>query len=203
MTESTRRWLVVSGVLAVALAASGCVAVTINVQFPQEKLENAAASIEDLVRDPQPPPAEPGKPGPPRRQGSGLLLLRWVSLLGPRTAEAQVPDLKTRTPEVLAAIESRRARFAQLSAAFSQGCAGENNQGLLEIRPGATCGAEVPALVAAENRDRVFIYRTLVEQNNMAPSELSRVQAAFAKVNRERAPAGTWVQQESGQWSRK
>jgi hypothetical protein len=37
----------------------------------------------------------------------------------------------------------------------------------------------------------------------MAPSDLARVQAAFGKVNRERAPAGTWVQEQSGQWSRK
>lgn len=192
------------GVFSLALALSGCVAVTINVQFPQEKLESAAANIEDLVRGPQPPAPEPEESRPPaRRQGSGTVWLRWLSWLGPRTAEAQVPDLKTRTPEVMAAIESRRARFPQIAAALSQGCAGENNQGLVEVRPGATCPANVPALLNAENRDRLFIYRTLVQQNNMAPSELPRVQAAFGKVHRERAPAGAWVQDESGRWSRK
>ncbi len=198
------RWLRLVGMLAVALVLSGCVAVTINVQFPQEKLESAAANIEDLVRGPQPPAAPPEKNGPPaRRQGSGRVLLRWLSWLGPRTAEAQVPDLKTRTPEVMAAIESRRARLPQLAAVLSQGCAGENSQGLVEVRPGASCPAGAAALIAAENRDRLFIYRTLVEQNNMAPTELPRVQAAFGKVHRERAPAGTWVQDQSGRWSRK
>jgi uncharacterized protein YdbL (DUF1318 family) len=118
-------------------------------------------------------------------------------------AEAQVPELKTRTPEVMAAIESRRARYAELAAAMARGCIGENNQGLTEPRPGAGCPPDAPSLAAAENRDRMLIYRTLVQQNNMPPGDLTRVQAGFAKANRGRAPAGAWVQDDAGAWSRK
>ncbi|OLB94822.1 MAG: hypothetical protein AUH30_16865 [Candidatus Rokubacteria bacterium 13_1_40CM_68_15] len=183
--------------LAVVLA--GCVAVTINVQFPQEKIDSAASNIEDLVRTPKEAPTGPAPTSP--RSGGGTKL---ISLFGPTTVEAQaVPELKTRTPEIIAVIESRRARFPELAAALAKGCIGENNQGLLDVRPGTGCPANVPALVSAENRDRMVLYRTLVEQNNMPPGDLARVQAAFAKAHRDKAPAGASVQDDAGQWSRK
>ena len=183
-----------------ALTLAGCLAVTINVQFPQEKIDNAASNIEDLVRTPKEAPTSPAPTAPPRSGGGAML----IGLLGPTTAEAQVvPELKTRTPEVSAVIESRRARYSELSAAEARGCIGENNQGLLDVRPGAGCGANVAALVTAENRDRMVLYRTLVAQNNMPPGDLARVQAGFAKAHRDKAPAGAWVQDDAGQWSRK
>lgn len=177
----------------------GCLAVTINVTFPQEKIDNAASSIEDLVRTPNEAPTSPAPTAPPRSGGALL-----IGVLGPVPAEAQVvPELKTRTPEVTAVIESRRARYAEIAAAMAKGCIGENNQGLLEARPGAGCPANVPALVAGENRDRMVLYRTLVEQNNMPAGDIARVQAAFAKAHRDKAPAGAFIQDAAGQWSRK
>ncbi len=73
---------------------------------------------------------------------------------------------------------------------------------------GTRCSSRSPAanlgeLVAAENGDRMLLYRTLGEQNNMAPGDLTRVQAAFAKVRREKAAPGMLIQLETGQWTRK
>lgn len=192
------------GSLALSVAtlfAAGCLAVTINVTFPQEKIDSAASSIEDLVRSPEPPAATP-KPAPPRSDAPAVGVVA-TGPFGVSRAEAQVPELKTRTPEVMAAIESRRARYGELSAALAKGCLGENNQGLVEARPGSGCPSNVGALVSAENRDRMLLYQTLVQQNNMPPGDLPRVQAGFAKANRERAPAGAWIQDDAGQWSRK
>ena len=184
-------------ILAALLA--GCLAVTINVTFPQEKIDSAASNIEDLVRTPKEAPNGPAPTAPPRSGGPVL-----IGLLGPATAEAQVvPELKTRTPEVSAVIESRRARYGELAAAEAKGCIGENKQGLVEARPGAGCPPNVAALVSAENRDRMVLYRTLVEQNNMPPGDIARVQAGFARAHRDKAPAGAWVQDDAGQWSRK
>jgi len=47
------------------------------------------------------------------------------------------------------------------------------------------------------------LYRTLVEQNQMPPGDIARVQAAFAKAHRDKASPGAWVQDDAGQWSRK
>lgn len=191
-----------AALLLLALALAGCVAVTINVTFPQEQLDSAAADIETLVRN----PTEAPKPGAPPAKPSGSVVPavhRWWVWLGPAVAEAQVPELKTRTPEVMATIKSRQARYPELSAAEARGCLGENNQGLVEPRPGGGCPSTVTRLASDENRDRMVLYQTLVQQNNMAPSDLGRVQAAFAKAHHERAPAGTWVQDSGGQWTRK
>jgi uncharacterized protein YdbL (DUF1318 family) len=188
-----------------AMLLAGCVAVTINVSFPQEKIEGAAENIEDLVRTPKEPPSDPKtKSGAPDTSGMAPRPATWLGWLRPKVVEAQQPpELKTRTPEVLAVIESRRGRFPELDAAQSKGCIGETNQGLVEARPGQGCPANVGALVAAENRDRMALYRTLVEQNRMPPGDIARVQAAFGKINREKAAPGTWIQQESGEWTRK
>jgi uncharacterized protein YdbL (DUF1318 family) len=195
----TPAWLVALALLA------GCVAVTINVTFPQEKIDSAASSIEDLVRAPREAPADPPRPAPRSdgRAPAASISARWPTWLDPARAEAQVPELKTRTPEVIAVIESRRARYPEIEAALAKGCLGENNRGLLEARPGSACLPNVGALAEAENRDRMVLYRTLVEQNNMPPADFVRVQAAFARAHRERAPAGAWVQDEAGRWSRK
>jgi uncharacterized protein YdbL (DUF1318 family) len=190
-----------------ALLLAGCVAVTINVSFPQEKLDSAASSIEDMVEStPKAAPAKPGAPptAPKPESLAPTAEPRWVAWLLPDPAEAQVPELKTRTPEVMAAIESRRKRVPGLEAAAARLCLGENNQGLVEARPdGKSCPANLGELVAAENGDRMFLYKTLVQQNNMPPGDLTRVQAAFAKVRREKAAPGTLIQLENGQWTKK
>jgi uncharacterized protein YdbL (DUF1318 family) len=188
--------------LALAASAAGCVAVTINVTFPQEEIDNAASSIEELVRTPPaaPPPAPaPGGGAGPAGPRSGIAAPAWTWLL-PAAAEAQVPELKTRTPEINAVIQSRRARYPQIAAALAAGCLGENNQGLLEPRPGTGCAPDTAALATA---DRMVLYRTLVEQNKMPPNDLARVQAGFGRANREQAPAGAWVQDDTGKWSQK
>jgi uncharacterized protein YdbL (DUF1318 family) len=191
-----------------ALLASGCLAVTVNVTFPQEKIDDAAASIEDMVRAPKSPPASvPARPsgsssGARERVAASSARAVWA-WLGPAVAEAQVPSLKTETKEIRVSVESRRARLPTLSAAMAQGCVGENNQGLVEARPGAGCSANVGTLVAAENNDRMLLYRTLLEQNNMPASDLGRVQAGFARAHRQRVPAGAWIQDDGGEWARK
>jgi len=200
----TRLATIVTAVLVAAQVAGGCVPVTVNINFPQEKIDSAAASVEDLVRNPA-PPAEASKGRPSSAMPSAVdVAVTAGSVLGPARAEAQaVPELKTRTPAVMAVIESRRGRFPQLQAAMKQGCIGENREGLLEARPGAGCPPTIGALVAAENGDRMVLYRTLIEQNNMPPSDLARVQAAFAKTYRERLPPGSWIQNADGSWVRK
>jgi len=182
-----------------------CVPVTVNINFPQEKLNNAAGNIEDMVRSPEnPKPAtDPKKTAPGSRLGDQLL-----AGLGPRAAEAQgsrsvaagVPEVRVRTPELMRAIESRRARRPQILEWKAKACIGENNQGLLEPRPGQGCTGEVAALIAAENVDRNFITETLMQQNNMPASDAPRVRAAFAKVHRERVQPGHWVQEPDGRW---
>jgi uncharacterized protein YdbL (DUF1318 family) len=188
-------------VLAGMLAA--CVPVTVNVNFPQEKIEGAAGSIEDMVRSPENP-----KPAPPKKGPQGSLGPSWLAAVSPREAGAQTrldvpPEIRTRTPELMKAIESRRGRFPEIRELKEHGCVGETNQGLLEARPGQSCPPDLAKIIAAENADRTYIYETLMQQNNIPAGDATRVRAAFAKVHRERARPGNWIQLESGEWVKK
>jgi uncharacterized protein YdbL (DUF1318 family) len=191
--------------LLVAGALCACVPVTVNVNFPQEKIEGAADNIEDMVRSPEnPKPGTQPKPKPQSRLGDSLL-----AALAPREASAQVsqvdvmPRIQTRTPELMKAIESRRTRRPEIDQWKAKGCIGESSQGLVEARPDPACPPEVAKLIGAENADREFIIQTLMQQNKIPPSDAPRVRAAFAKARQERAHPGEWIQRPDGAWAKK
>ena len=202
-TSRVRRVSVLLGGLASLLVA--CVPVTVNITFPQEKLEGAAGRIEDMVRSPD----NPKPPAQPKKEPQSGLGDHLLAMLGPVEATAQsrsvdvVPEIRVQTPELMRHIESRRGRNPQIEQWKARGCIGETNQGLLEARPGQGCAGEVAGLIAGEIADRSYIYDTLMQQNNIPASDGPRVRAAFAKANRDRAKPGEWVQQPNGQWVKK
>jgi uncharacterized protein YdbL (DUF1318 family) len=173
-----RRPLLVPGLLAGLLAA--CVPVTVNVNFPQEKLDLAARQIEDQSGAPAPAPAPGG--GQPA---------------GP------APRVESKSPRVVSATEARRARRPTLREWKTRGCVGETNLGLVIARPGDGCGSEAAALIRAENADRQIIYDAFLLENNIPATDRPRVQSAFARARQERSRTNDWVQQEDGQWARK
>jgi uncharacterized protein YdbL (DUF1318 family) len=198
-----------------ALLLGGCVAVTVNVNFPQDSIDGAAAAIEDRVRTPAPAAAPASVPAPGGRLGPALrssrarpdsvVMQTWTSFAGPGVAHAESirRDIRTRTPEVQALVESRKSRYPQLAAAMAAGCVGERSDGLVAARPARACPPDLESLLAAENHDRTRLFTTIVAQNGMPAADVARVHAGFARRNRERAPTGTWIQGEAGDWLRK
>jgi uncharacterized protein YdbL (DUF1318 family) len=187
-----------------AMSLGGCVAVTVNVNFPQETIDRAASSIEDQVRTPSPAPPAP-KNGARRSALPGLHIVSLgVGLAyGDEVNVDARKDIRTWTPQVQALVDARRARYPRLASVLEKGCAGERSDGTVEQRRGTGCPPDTAELVAAENRDRVQLFRAIVEENRMPARDLPRVQTSFARRNRERAPAGTWVQDDAGGWHRK
>src|SRR5262249_48441017 len=145
------------GVLTLAFAlVAACVPVTVNITFPQEKLDDAASQIVDMSRPPPgTPPAPPPAPAPPPKPGSSLDV--WLTWVGPREAAAQespvliAQALKTDTPEQRRLAESQRQRLGALQQWMGRGCIGENNQGFVEARPGQGCGGDAARLIGDEN----------------------------------------------------
>ena len=182
------RWRARAAGAMAALAVAACVPVTVNISFPQEKLDSAARQIEDrtVPTASTPPPA--ATPGPVTGQG------RSVDV---------TPRIDTRSPEVLKATESRRARRPELREWKTKGCMGENNQGLIVERPGEGCGPEVAELIRAENADRKVIYDAFMKDNSIPAADTARVQLAFSKARQERSRPNDWIQLENGQWIRK
>ncbi|MEI6437496.1 MAG: DUF1318 domain-containing protein [Candidatus Omnitrophota bacterium] len=112
-------------------------------------------------------------------------------------AFAQTYDIKEMTPAVKAALESRKSRFSELKALKAQGVVGENNHGYVQALSG---GSDAKALVAAENKDRKFVYQAILEQNGLDAGALETVEMVFGKVQRGKASSGEKVQDENGNW---
>jgi uncharacterized protein YdbL (DUF1318 family) len=106
-------------------------------------------------------------------------------------------DIKTITPDVKAALEARKGRFSELKALKAKGLVGESNRGYVEAISG---GADVKALVNAENKDRKAVYQAIVEQNELGDGVLATVEGVFAGVQRDKAVAGEKIQEPSGNW---
>jgi uncharacterized protein len=192
------------GVAALLAVLPACVPVTVNVTFPQQKLDDAARQIVDMSRRPEgAPPPEPA-PATPK---PGSSLDRWLAPLAPREAVAQERRVaqapRTDSPELRRLAESQNQRLGALQQLMTRGCIGESNQGLVELRPGQGCSGEVGRLIGDENRDRQAIVDTFMRQNSIPASDAGRVRASFARAYRDRAPGGAWIQTDRGEWIKK
>jgi uncharacterized protein len=173
-----------AALLGLAGLLAACVPVTVNISFPQEKLEGAARQIEDA-------------------QGAAARPSSTPTPSGGQTTASATPVTDLQTPEVAKARDSRRQRRPELREWKNKGCIGEDNKGFAVARPGAGCGPEVADLIRAENADRQIIYDAFVKENNIPKSDLPRVQSAFARARQERSRPNDWVQLDNGQWIRK
>jgi uncharacterized protein YdbL (DUF1318 family) len=183
-------------IAALVVATGACVPVTVNISFPQEKLDTAAKQIEDVTAQGTatsppgtPPPAPTTPPATPPASGG-----RTIGV---------TPTIDTRTPEVEKATASRRQRRPAFRELRSRGCVGENIRGLLEARPGDACGPDVADFIRDENADRHVIYNAFMKDNNIPASDTPRVERAFAKARQERVRPHEWLQLDDGQWVRK
>lgn len=132
---------------------------------------------------------------------SVFLFVVGSSAVGPRAVLAEARyDIREMTPQVKSALDSRRDRFDELRALKAQGVVGENNRGYVEV---LSENPKAQGLVDAENKDRRLIYQAIVEQNNLAASDLATVENVFAQVQRDKANAGDKVQDPDGKWTTK
>jgi uncharacterized protein YdbL (DUF1318 family) len=195
-----------------AAILAACVPVTVNITFPQEKLDSAAGQIVDMSRRPESGGA-PSAPGSPPPGGTvpkpGSSLDRWLAPLGPREAAAQEYRIdvaqapRTDSVELRRLTESQNRRLGALQQSLARGCIGENNQGFVEPRPGQGCTGDVARLIGDENGDRQAIVDTFMRQNNIPAKDAGRVKASFAKAYRDRAQSGQWIQTDKGEWVKK
>lgn len=105
---------------------------------------------------------------------------------------------------VLTAIQNREFNKDDVDEFKRDGAVGENARGLLEIRPLPRLDNDpayrklVEDIVAEENRDRQIIMQRITEINSNAPA--SEIEKVFAKMNRDNARSGEWLQLPDGTW---
>lgn len=189
----------VAGLL-IFLAAVSCV--TINIYFPAEEVRSAADRIVNEVWGERAQPEEQETPAVEKAPGSSMLFL-----IRPRIAYAQSEqDINVSTPEIRAIRASLKSRSDKLFPYLDAGNVGVGRDGLLKVRTteglDLKARAEVNQLVAAENEDRLRLYKEISRANGF-PDKADEVQKIFAETWREKADKGWYIEQPGGGWEKK
>jgi uncharacterized protein YdbL (DUF1318 family) len=184
--------------------------VTINVYFPEARIQELSEQIEEQVRTEA---GEEQNEQEPQEQPEGETTSSSSSplglLLGSTPAFAQeVPAPGVTNPAIRKLIDSRAARFNDLVPYYDSGVIGENNQGLVESLhldkvDDLRKRAEVQRLVKAENADRDKLYQEIAAAEGVDRAQLPRIRETYAETLRNKARSGWWIQTPSGEWKQK
>ena len=97
-------------------------------------------------------------------------------------------------------------RHSQLAPHYSSGAAGFTRDGLVALRDASAIPLaqrpQVNALVAAENQDRLALYREIARANGH-PEWEGDIRAKFGERWIAKAQSGWWVQDAAGAWKKK
>ncbi|MGH7596915.1 MAG: DUF1318 domain-containing protein [bacterium] len=111
---------------------------------------------------------------------------------------------------VLTAIQNREFNKDDIDEFKRDGAVGENSNGWLEIRPLPRLQKDpeykklVARIVAEDNRDRQIIMRRIIDINpSVQTTDSTEVEKVFAKLNRDSAKSGEWIQMPEGEWVKK
>jgi uncharacterized protein YdbL (DUF1318 family) len=178
--------LILSGLLVTQLA--GCVSAKIAVVDERTALENQIlGSYEELDRDLQ-----------------LLASVRSMDLAG-ETREA--PSFVQVRALAVQARQTQQFNRDDIDEMKSAGCLGEANSGYLSLRH---CQAasnpqvkkRLDRLVKSENDARKLVLSFVVTTSpDLTEKDLAQVTQAFARMQREKAKPGDWVQDDSGKWA--
>lgn len=213
-----KAWIFLFTAAVVSLA--GCV--TINVYFPEAAAQKAADQFVGSVINGATPGNGSGQNGngkdmpssssssgqPPqasvRHEAAGMRLL---DLVVPAAYADDTPNLKINTPEIEAIHARMRKRFeSQLKSLLNKGEVGFTHDGLVAVHSESDIPlsqrSQVQATVNAENQDRRTLYQAIARANGH-PGWASKIQRTFANIWIQKAHAGWYVQDASGQWHKK
>jgi uncharacterized protein YdbL (DUF1318 family) len=109
-----------------------------------------------------------------------------------------VPVVSARAEDIKAVRQRMSQRLPKIDEMKEQGVVGENNQGLLEARPGN--GTPDTAAISAENADRQTVYAALAAKTSTSAEQVARARARHIATS---SRPGVWIQDESGAWKKK
>jgi len=175
---------------ALACLLYGCVSAKINVVDERTALENQIlGSYEELDRDMQ-----------------LLASVRAVDSAG----ETQPPPSYTQQrQQAIVARQTQQFNQDDIDELKKAGCIGEARDGTLAARPcdpaaDKSVAERLERLIASENQARGVILRFAVTVSpDLTEKDLPQVTKTYARMQREKAKTGEWIQQPDGKWVRK
>ena len=128
-----------------------------------------------------------------------------VGLAASGGAMAQA-NLDIDTPAIRSLTASMQQRHQQLLPYYQSGAVGVSRDGLIALRDAKAVPlaqrAQVNAIIAAENQDRLALYREIARANGH-PEWEADIRAKFGERWIAKAQPGWWVQDPRGGWLRK
>jgi len=132
-----------------------------------------------------------------------VTLVAGLVVSGEALAQA---NLDIDTPAIRSLTASMQQRHAQLLPYYSNGAVGVSRDGLVALHDANAVPlaqrAQVNAIIAAENQDRLALYREIARANGH-PEWEADIRAKFGERWIAKAQSGWWVQDARGAWRRK
>lgn len=141
--------------------------------------------------------------------GEDLLAYSSVRGVAPDGSLVLPPPATDSQRAAFAAMRNREYNRDDIDRLLAAGALGESRTGAIEVRDEALLATpglaadEARVIIEEENNDRATILGRLIETTGGADANRAEVEWIFAKLNIDRAPAGAWVQDRAGNWSRK
>jgi uncharacterized protein YdbL (DUF1318 family) len=124
----------------------------------------------------------------------------------------RIAEAVKKMPDVVEAYRQMGERVPEIDRLRDQGLVGEGNQGLLIVREGSLSPSD-KALMEKENENRRTVMKGMAKaivRINRKPDNdanvsqvLPQAKEQFAKIRRDSAKKGWWVQDPNGNWSKK
>ena len=132
-----------------------------------------------------------------------LCLIAGFAASGDALAQA---NLDIDTPAIRSLTASMQQRHAQLLPYYNNGAVGVSRDGLVALHNAGAVPlaqrAQVNAIIAAENQDRLALYREIARANGH-PEWEADIRAKFGERWIAKAQPGWWVQDARGAWRQK
>ncbi len=187
-----------------------CAVITVNIYFPEKDVKEAYKDLEKELM-------KPGNETDDKKQGgkpeSSIRFEFTQNAYAQESGIAEkISGIIKKMPDVVDAYKQMGARISDIDRLRDSGVVGEENSGLLVLREGALSPAD-RQLVDRENENRKTVIkgmaRAIIRINRAQENEanLNQVmpQAAgqFAAIRRDSAKKGWWIQEASGNWTKK
>ena len=187
-----------------------CAVITVNIYFPEKDVKEAYKTLEkELMGTDQ--KTDEKKPG-----GKPESSIRFEFIASAYAQESglaeKIADMVKKMPDVVNAYKEMGARISDTDRLRDSGVVGEGNGGLLVVREGKLSPAD-QKLSDLENENRKTVMKgmakAIIRLNKQPENEANLKQVTpqaveqFASIRRDAAKKGWWIQDASGNWSKK
>jgi uncharacterized protein YdbL (DUF1318 family) len=183
-----------------------CAVITVNIYFPEKDVKEAYKNLEkELMKTDEKKPE--GKP-------ESSIRFEFISCAYAQEAGLadRISEIVKKMPDVVKAYKEMGARIADIDRLRDSGAVGEGNNGLLVVRE-KTLTPDDKKLVDMENENRKTVIKgmakAIIRINRLPENQenlnqvLPQATDQFAAIRRDFAKKGWWLQDASGNWTKK